>query len=365
MPEDYPAQLKAALDAYRHLRGQSALLQLGRLADLAESHGDEKTVVQALCQLVRDAHHLDLMAPQISALQRLLGLYLGNPRYSFARQRVLWYHKWVAESLVENADVSRDAIDSLFKSLDTLFQAENVGLRPSHQLRCRTAWMMGRNEEAQAHFDRWQATPAGKSDDCAACEVNAQVEFLLALSRIQEAMDAAAPLLRGNLHCEEVPAITFSRLMIVAMNAGNMRMAEAMHRSTIRQLRHKADLLAGLARHIVYRSLTGRARTTRRLAAVALAKAPRVSEYNRFTAYQAGAVWFSLLVREGQTVVKLPGQISLAAADRLVPTPAGAEWCLQQSRALAVRFDARNGTSLFANRIHESENLIRALCHST
>ena len=362
MSQDYSAQLKSAIDAYHHLRGQPALLHLGRLADLAESHGDESTVVQTLCQLVRDAHHLDLMAPQISALHRLLGLYLGNPRYSFARPRVLWYHKWVAETLVENADVSRAVIDSFFQNLDTLFLAENVGLRPSHQLRCRTAWMMGRNDEAQAHFDRWQATPSGKSDDCAACEISAQVEFRLALSQIPQAMDAARPLLQGELHCEEVPALTFSRLMIVAMNAGNMQLAEAMHRSTLRQLRHKPDLLACLARHIVYRALTGRARATRRLAAVALAKAPRVSDYNRFTAYQAGAVWFSLLVREGQTAVKLPGQIALASADRLVPTPVGAEWCLQQSRALADRFDARNGTSLFANRIHESENLIRAIC---
>jgi hypothetical protein len=362
MSQDYPAQRAAAIAAYRRLRGQPALLQLARLADLAESHGDAECAVDALCQWIQDAHHLDLMAPQVSALQRLLGLYIGNPRYSFARERVLWYHKWVAESLVENADVARATIDQMFQSLDRLFTAEHVGLRPSHMLRCRTAWMMGCNDEAREHFDRWQATPPGKSDDCPACEANARVEFLLALSKFEEAMEAAEPLLRGELFCDEVPAVTFSRLIMIALDVGNPRLAEGMHLSTVRQLRHKVDLLACLARHIVYRSLTGRAQSTRRLAALALAKAPQVSDYNRFAAYLSGTLWFSLLVREGVKTVPLPRQFVLAQKQRDVPTPFGAQWCLEQSRGLAVRFDARNGNRLFATRIQESENLIRAIC---
>jgi hypothetical protein len=362
MAKDYAAQLESAIEAFKALRGPPALAQLGRIADLAEAHADEQTVVDALCQTIRDAHHLELVAPQVAALQRLHALYKSNPRYDFAREQMLWYHKWVAESLVESTEVSREMIEAMFSRVEAVYVSEKMGLRPIHMLRCRTAWMMGRDDEAAVHYDRWQATAEGKSDDCPACEVNGKVEFLLAVNRIPEAMQAAEPLLDGSMHCDEVPANTFSRLLIVAMNAGDEQLAEWMHRSTLRIVRHLPDLLACLARHVVYLTLTGRAQQIRRLASLTLGRAARASDYNRLGAYVSGMLWFSVLAREGVAKVKLPREFHLARQQRDVATPEGAAWCLEQANALAARFDARNGTPLFTKRLHESENLIRAIC---
>lgn len=362
MAQDYAAQLESAIAAFKALRGQPALVQLGRIADLAEAHADEQTVVDALCQTIRDAHAMELVAPQVAALQRLHGLYKSNPRYDFARDQMLWYHKWVAESLVDSSEISREMIEAMFSRLEALYLSEKMGLRPIHMLRCHTAWMMGRDEEATRHFDKWQATAEGKSDDCPACELNGKVEFLLAANRIPEAMEAAEPLLDGSLHCDEVPAITFSRLLIVAMNTGDEQLAEGMHRSTIRIVRQLPDLLACLGRHVAYLTLTGRARHIRRLAALMLGRAARASDYNRLGAYVSGTLWFSILAREGVAQVELPRQFAPAGRNRQVATPEGAAWCLNEAKVLAARFDARNGTPLFTKRLQESENLIRAIC---
>jgi hypothetical protein len=362
MSADYQENLKKELARHKQLRGEQALEHVVQLAKLAENQEDEQTVVWALCRQIQLGRDLDQFAPRVSGLQKLYTLYTGNPRYDFARERVLWYHKWVAEVLVEHADISREAIDAMFQRLDALYTRENMGLRPSYALRCRTAWIMGRNDEARGWYEKWEATSRGKSDDCAACEINATVEYLLACDEMDKAMEAAQPLFRGKAQCLEVPAITYSRLLGLALNQGNTRLAEAMHRSTVAAVRREKGLLACLGRHIVYRSLTGRAQASRRLAALALGRAAQVSDYNKFGALLSGAIWFSLLVHEGVDSMKLPGCFPPAAGDRRVRTPEGAAWCLEKARELGERFDARNGTPFYSQRLNESENLIRQIC---
>lgn len=363
MPDapDPAADLDAAINKLPHLRDLDRLTQLRLVETLALRADTPDTVIAALSSQIQLANRLDRLEDQIAALQRMHTLYTTNPRYQFARGKVILYHKWIVEPLVERADIPLALINSMFDRLDAVFRAEHVGTRATDLLRCRTAWMMGRTDDARRFYDAWRAAPAGKSDDCDACILNAQIEFLIADNRLDEAFDLAKPLFQGRLHCAEVPAITYSRLLFPAIKRDQPQLAFGMHRATLRTVRKKPDLLAALARHIFFLAITGNATAARRLAAVALARAPKALDYSRLGAYAACAMWFAILAVEGVPSIKLPRTFPLADDQGNVPTPEAAAFCLQEARHLATRFDARNGTSLYTDALHTTEEAIRNL----
>jgi hypothetical protein len=362
MSSPYEQQKQQLIDALRRSRGEASLVALGKIADLAQRHQDTQTVIAALAKSIRAASRLDKFGATLAALERLTTLYRTDTAYAEARSPVLWYHKWIAEQLVEYTDVSRDVIEGMFQNMERLFVAEKVGRRPIYMKRCHAAWMMGRKEEARNYFELWQAEDSGKSDDCPACEASEAVEYHLAFDAVEPAMEAAAPILGGKLFCAEVPAITFSRLLGLALTRNKLKLAEAMHRNTRRVVRTNPKLLACLGRHIIYLALTGRPAAARRLAAVAFSRAPEASDYNRFGAYVAGMFWFSMLARDQIANIRLPRNLELSQGNENVSTPEGAAWCLTRASDLAKRFDARNGNSRYVQRLDESEKMIREIC---
>src|SRR5690606_19463211 len=127
-----------------------------------------------------------------------------------------------------------------------------------------------------------------------------RVQYFLLSGKPDEAIEAAAPVLAGEQFCEEVPATTFSRLLIPMLLRDELDAAEAMHQAVLRQVRSTPSLLSHLSNHLVYRTLTGRAKESRRLGAITLARGlESANSYNRFSAFRACALWLGILARSG------------------------------------------------------------------
>ena len=243
--------------------------------------------------------------------------------------------------------------------MEAFYRAERENLRPVHGLRRWTAIMMGRDAEADKHHAAWENEPAGESDDCPACETNERVVYLLMTGRVDDAIAAAEPIIAGEQQCEEVPAVTFGRLLIPFLSRGQIDVADAMQQGTVRQVRKVPKLIGVLAQHVLYLSITGRPTLANRLAFVALGRAVVSNNaYHRFVVMRACGLWLGMLAREGVAMVRLPRAFHSAGGMADVPTTAAQ--CLEQARELAAAFDARNGNEQFVRSMDFVEQVLRA-----
>ena len=68
-------------------------------------------------------------------------------------------------------------------------------------------------EKAQEAYKHFLKEKRGVLSDCAACERDMQVRYLLVTGRMNEAEEAAHDLFSGKLHCEEVPNVTYGQFL--------------------------------------------------------------------------------------------------------------------------------------------------------
>ena len=167
---------------------------------------------------------------------------------------------------------------------------------------------MGRAEEARRYMKQWEAAPEVESDDCPACQTHSRVQLLLDLDKPLDAVEAAGPVLDGSQSCEEVPATTFSRLLLPMLLLGKAEDALFLSVVTRRQVRLVPKMLSHLADHVIFLSLVGLLDTARRLALVTVARAESApNPFDRFSASRAAWVFLARLAKGGgRTDVRLP-----------------------------------------------------------
>jgi hypothetical protein len=217
---------------------------------------------------------------------------------------------------------------------------------------------MGRAAEAAHWLEQWKACEASESDDCAACQTNMRVQALLDLDRIDEALDAAAPLLKGEQSCEEVPASTFSRLLMPLLFRGEVEISVEMMRAIRRQIRHTPGMFEYFADHLLFLSIVPSPQTARRHASLALRGLNTCTNaYQRFSNSRACWVWAARRRTRGGLPLTLPRR-ALEALSCATDDDAVLDWLETDARRLALAFDARNGTDRFQRLIESAEELI-------
>jgi hypothetical protein len=294
----------------------------------------------------------------LRAFAQLRQLYDSSTRFADLRAKVLWYYKWIVERLPEHADVPLETIERMFTDMSAFYASENESLRPYYGLRCYAAVVMGDEPASDEWYTKWQHTPAGDSDDCAACEIDRMVLYLLSKRDITAAFEAIEPLLKGECGCEETPQ-TYSRLLAPSL-AGEERenLGHALLAISLRYIRKTPKMLASLGRCIVYLTMTGGTMYARRLVLVALARAATsTNDFARFHAYRAAGFALSSLAMSGVGTVRLP-RTELDRGEPIL-TPDAAELAFAHARSIATKLDARNGTPLYTEGLESLVSSVR------
>jgi len=354
----YAAQYDALIERIQSARIADEPPLLVELVALAEANNDSAAAESAVLRQLRVADHLGDFDGEFSAFARLCAWYHAGRTH--LRPKVLWYYKWIADKLPHYPALSREQIDAFYAQMEADFTAAGEGLRPLYSLRMGEAAFAGRAEDADAWHARWQSEPATAADDCPACQTQARVDALLDLARPEEALEAAAPILAGEQRCEEVPAVTFSRLLFPLLRAGDVQKAELAHRIGRHLVRRLPKLVRHLGDHVLYLTLLGRSDEARRLVALMLARGDRVT--NGYTRYRvAVAAWLFATARKtlGDTDLPVPRRLSWSPPTGRVPLDALIARFKPEAISLAAQFDACNGTDSFAERI-KSAHLMEA-----
>ncbi len=305
--------------------------------------------------MIRAASHFDRFDREIKAFHELMAIYRAGTGDGDLRRNLLWHFKWLLERIVEYVEVGAEQIDLFFEQMKTFYEEENESLAPYYGLRYRAAAFMG-DPSASQWREQWEATDAGASDDCPACQTDTRVTALLDMDDLAGAFAAAEPVLRGEQHCEEVPAVTFSRLLLPALLTEQTEMAIAMYRSVRRQVRLTPKLLGHLADHQIFLAIIAGPQTQFRNATFLLRGLMTTGNpYNRFCA--ARGVWVWAARREAAWLpLRLPERVRSLLDDEAAADLTG--WSRSVALDLAERFDARNGSDRFARKIADAEAVI-------
>lgn len=362
---DYRQQIGELLTRASELpEGNARMSLVEQAVQLADTHRDARLAFQVrvrLCGEALDAGRPDVMA---TAFTWCISRSDGEPDL-FPEMQLLWMFRWVIDELTGFVSVPREQLDALLADMERRYRAVGSTMRGYHYLRQNVALNLGDRvmaEEARQAIARcerdWLSDPA-------AAEQTFDVRYLVFFRRDQEAIERAAPLLRGEGVSEHYQGAAMTRSLLPLLRLG--RGAEAMryHHQGYQLIARHPRYVSRLAQHALFLTLTGNHDAALTLFVRHLERAlASVDDDSHYSYLRAGRFILTRLAEIGQTTLRL----------RFKPrfplfTPTGEyridqllDWLVQQTTTRAQQFDQRNGNDHYSRNLAELNEMPSWAC---
>ncbi|HWE35466.1 MAG TPA: hypothetical protein VG406_02760 [Isosphaeraceae bacterium] len=363
MSAGFEAEVRALMRQAAMLpNGPSQVALYEEAVRLADAHGDVPLAFDARDELITASTFNGYLDRALVAFSWCLGHCDREPS-RFNDARLLWKYKWVANGLKSFPQFTLEQIEATIDDMARRYRKHGLSPRPVHTIRKNLAIHVGDRGKAREFMKLAQDAPRDSMSDCLACERNGAVHDMIFLGRDAEALDRAAPLLAGTMRCKRVPAGTLSKVLEPMLRLGRVAEAMACHHRGYRLIAQERDYLDDAAQHLGFLALTGNLAKGAKLVErhTPWMLEPSVSQDNRLDFALAARLFFERLRAAGRKRIKLrlPENFAALRPDATYDPAELEAWFLDDARALAARFDARNGTNRSAERIAENLDLAR------
>ena len=273
-------------------------------------------------------------------------------------------YAWAVPVAADNPGMPAARLRELVSDMEEFHRARGASMRTVHAARHHVARMLGLEEEAQAELAAWRAAPRDPASEREGCDSMPQVVWASLHEDWQTAVAAAVPALRGDIDDSAQPHRLCGAALVALLASGRPRAAWRAHVSSCRSLRTDTLALDYLPDHLEYLALSGRvgrglkvlrefgrriggagsARTLMRLllgTALVLREAVRAGrgEEPLGFAVPVESVW-------------CPGPGIPASTPLREARELAAGW----ARAVAARYDRRNGNAVVSDRLERRLN---------
>lgn len=273
-------------------------------------------------------------------------------------------YAWAVPVAADNPGMPAARLRELVSDMEEFHRARGGSMRAVHAARHHVARMLGLEEEAQAELAAWRAAPRDPASEREGCDSMPQVVWASLHEDWQTAVAAAVPALRGDIDDSAQPHRLCGAALVALLASGRPRAAWRAHVSSYRSLRTDTPALDYLPDHLEYLALSGRvgrglkilrefgrriggagsARTLMRLllgTALVLREAVRAGrgEEPLGFAVPVESVW-------------CPGPGIPASTPLREARELAAGW----ARAVAARYDRRNGNAVVSDRLERRLN---------
>jgi tetratricopeptide (TPR) repeat protein len=275
-----------------------------------------------------------------------------GPHHARHTYRLLWLFKNMVTTMTKFPQVPLERTRAVLDDMERRYREGGHSLHAVHKHRYLVARHVGRADEAAEWFERWQAAPRDELSDCAGCDPSAVAAHLNDGGRYAETIALAEPVLAGRLTCTEQPQGILDNLMVAYLRTGETEKAAEAHRRAYRLERTKLADLWDIGSHIAFCARTGnehRGLEILQRHVDWLEKAPSPASEMYFAADAALLLRRLTELGHGELTVRRAGRDEITAAE-LAPEMAA------RARALATRFDARNGTDHQSRQVEEEIN---------
>ncbi len=184
-----PERVRAHAEALRHARASGSF---------AEEFVARLDLTEALLDVPRTPQGLEHAEWLTGSLDPARGLVRAD------RDAVLWRLTWAVDLAEDTPEVSLERLRAAIDAVEAALRADGHPLRPVHAARARLAHDTGNHADLDRHLAAWQAAPRDDRLDCPACEARDQAQ-LLVTDDPERALDLLAPVVGGELTCDEEP----------------------------------------------------------------------------------------------------------------------------------------------------------------
>ncbi len=206
-------------------------------------------------------------------------------------------------------------------------------------------------KKASEYFKLYKMTDCDMLSDCDACALNFEIDYELKTGSELKAIKMFNELLNNNMHCFEVPEITYARFTNHFTETG--RLDEAAYYASIlkRKLKDKNELnicFFALMRHYSYTAPNEALDIFQKKLIIFLnSKNP----FEKFDFADAAFRFFSNIDSEEEhnIILKLPHKFPLYSDNDEYKITELRDYFYSEAKKLAEKFDARNNNSLFSD----------------
>jgi hypothetical protein len=272
----------------------------------------------------------------------------------FPQFELLWKFKWVLSHLPEFPQVPWLQIDSLLADMTRRYEQAGSTGRAIHTKHRALAMHRGDRKAASRAHRALLATPRDWLSDCAACEMDSTVDYLIFLGRDDKAVQEAGPILAGRHRCAEVPQRTFARVLLPLLRQRLVEDAMNCHVRGYRMIARNPGFVYAFGNHIDFLNLTDNLPRAVKLFEKHLADALACPARTwRLDFYLAAHLLLQRLTEQGTEVLKLrlPAAFPLHRSEGRYPLAELAAWFSGQVNELAQQFDVRNGTDYYTRKV--------------
>jgi hypothetical protein len=360
MTADYTTQVQELLEQAEEIEdGASRIALVEEAIRIADTHGDVTLGFTARRELVEAGTFFGEADKALVAFTWCLGQCDRSPE-EFDEEELLWQYKWVVNNLAEFPQLSRQQILEVLDDMTRRYRKVGSGLRAVYKIRCNIARDMGDRDEARHWQREWRDAPRDALTDCAACERDDQIAYMLYASKDERALELATPILRGAMRCAEIPHHTLARVLLPLVRLGRVPVAMACHQQGYRLISRNRDFIGEMASHVNFLGLTGNLSRGVQLVEKHVPWALETPELGKRFQFYLSARFVLGQLRDAGTSsaqLRLPSTFPAYQESGRYEVPALAGWFDTAVRELAARFDTRNGNDWFARQIGENDKL--------
>ena len=220
------------------------------------------------------------------------------------------------------------------------------------------AMMTGDLAALEEHLDRFQAAERDDVSDCAVCETGAMAEYLLALGRRTEAVALVEELLEKQEFCEEQPWKLLSILTDDALERNDLQEAERFSAAMVIQPIKAAADLRRVGTLLRMKGASGDWKDGSKLLKKALPWTANFWDQELLFYFYLGAASFYQAYSAEHTEIKLPPVPGFTDCPEngLYDCAALARWFWKRAEEIGGRFDRRNGSSNYRERLKRLMN---------
>jgi len=347
-------ELRAAITAAEAMpygTARSAVLE--RIVAESDTLGDEETGARARLSLITAYCYGGEPLKRFTPFAWVLARHDERPSWFDAdmRHSLLWYFKWVTVGMLAHPAVPLERIEDGLADMADRYAAAGEGNAP--YLGCRFVVTQHVHGAEAAHEDylSWVRAPRTALSDCRACEPTARAEHLNRLSRFDDVVREAEPVL-ANGGCAEQPQSMISVALEALLRTGRVEQAAREHLRGTRIQRTDPSATRMHSRHIFVCARSGRLLRGLDLLEERLheIEAPPSPEEGMWLA-AAGARLLRGLDEAGRGDLEVSGRQASGGQPTATSCADLLDRLTDAARTTAALFDTRNGTAAVGTRV--------------
>ena len=328
---------------------------------IADSIQDNRASIKGRLALIEAATFGGYPEKALVAFSWCLPMFDAEPDL-FCVFDFLWMSFWILGTVDHNPANSLETIHHLFNDVEKRFIFHNYSIRGIIKIRAHVATAAGLDDKALDFIAQWKSASRDGLGECVACGLETELLVNANAGRLKDAVQVAEPLLLGDIKCDVIPTLTYGCVLEPLLRLKRYEEAKLYNRKGQRLVNGKRGEICTTAEHLRYRThIREFPQAIRMLESNLQFSLETTSWSDKFDFYLSTMLLLESLIRRGtrkHRKLRLPRNFELWNDESKYDLAKLHDWFHNNTLDIAAKFDKRNRTTRYADRIESVRELV-------